>query len=86
MVGTGVIAIVAGFATASFPVEQLLVARGVNLSVLRAKESFHVDLLRAIARKKREKIWKYESHIHNPFVAINKTKNYVKRIFRERPF
>ena len=58
MMGTGVAAVVAGFTTVSFPLEQLMIVRGVNFSILRAKERFHVDLLRAIARKKRERLKK----------------------------
>lgn len=72
MMGTGVAAVVAGFATVSFPVEQLMIVRGVNLSVLRAKEHFHVDLLRAIARKKRESLRKYEStRVNNSSVTTD---------------
>ena len=82
--GTGVAAIVAGFATASFPVEQLMVVRGVDLSLLRAKESFHVDLLRTIARRKRDNIWKDEPCVSNSLATEITMNAGIQEVYGER--
>ena len=54
MMGTFTSAMIAGFATVSFPMDQLMIFRGVNEKLLRAKERTHIEVLSMIAAQKRE--------------------------------
>ena len=53
MMGTFISALIAGFATISFPMDSLMIFRGVNAKLLRTKENTHVEMLFAIASRKR---------------------------------
>lgn len=53
MMGTFCSAIVAGFATISFPMDQLMIFRGVDEALLRRKKATHVEVLSMIAERKK---------------------------------
>jgi hypothetical protein len=64
MMGTGIAAVVAGFTTVTFPIEQLLVMRGMKKRVYKpdTRESHLADLLFRIARLKRKMIAQTGNH------------------------
>ena len=62
MMGTGIAAVVAGFTTVTFPIEQLLVMQGINKHIHDTGETRLIDLLSKIARVKRQIIVQTRRH------------------------
>jgi hypothetical protein len=52
MMGTFISAIISGFATVSFPMDSLMIFRGVNTKLLNTKERTHIEVLSQIAQRK----------------------------------
>ena len=55
VIGTATAAVISGFATVSFPLQQLLVMRGLSSDMLHQRESLLANLLEEICRLKKKK-------------------------------